>query len=46
MEAPNINRDEKEIILELLDYVIYLTKDKSIKEILRDIEKKVEALHD
>lgn len=44
MEEPNILRDEKEIILELLDYVIYLIKDEPIKEILRDIEKKVEVL--
>lgn len=46
MEEPNINRDEKEIILELLDYAIYLTKDESVKNVLRDVEKKVEALHD
>lgn len=45
MEQPNVFEEEKERILEVMDYLIYITDQDVIKAILKDLEVKVKDLH-
>lgn len=45
MDQPNVFEEEKEQILEVMDYLIYITDQDVIKAILKDLEVKVKDLH-
>lgn len=45
MEQPNMLEEEKERILNVIDYLISITDQDKVKAILTDLEVKVKELH-